>query len=258
MKFINSKFLPIFFSSLIAGFFVAISILAWNNPTATPPNGDSALYYASSTGNFGIGTTAPGSMLHIYNSIPKIIVQDNDNAMTETNATAYVTFWDKNGAQMGYVGDGGDGQNITLNGETDYSLTFSAGGVNRMFIASSTGNVGIGTTGPNSKLEVAGTIHSTTGGIKFPDGTTQTTSAGVVSSRKICLENEYCSGTPKICAYFRNTSGVVSADDYSVSFGSWSNPQCGLSGSGWHVDNIDSCSIDSGLKQLSCAFVIVE
>jgi len=126
------------------------------------------------------------------------------------------------------------------------------------FVVTSAGQVGIGTTAPNSKLEVAGTIHSTTGGIKFPDGTTQTTSAGVVSSRKICLENEYCSGTPKICAYFRNTSGVVSADDYSVSFGSWSNPQCGLSGSGWHVDNIDSCSIDSGLKQLSCAFVIVE
>jgi len=86
MKFINSKFLPIFFSSLIAGFFVAISILAWNNPTATPPNGDSILYYANN-------------------------------------------------------------------------------------------NIGIGTTNPQSKLEVAGTIHSTTGGIKFPDGTIQVSTA---------------------------------------------------------------------------------
>ncbi|KAA0003868.1 MAG: hypothetical protein FE048_00680 [Thermoplasmata archaeon] len=38
-----------------------------------------------------------------------------------------------------------------------------------------TGNVGIGTTNPNSKLEVNGVIHSTTGGFKFPDGTVQTT-----------------------------------------------------------------------------------
>jgi hypothetical protein len=42
------------------------------------------------------------------------------------------------------------------------------------------GNVGIGTTSPASPLTVAGTVQSTSGGFKFPDGTTQTT-AGVTS-----------------------------------------------------------------------------
>jgi len=37
------------------------------------------------------------------------------------------------------------------------------------------GQVGIGTTAPASKLTVVGTIESTSGGVKFPDGTTQTT-----------------------------------------------------------------------------------
>lgn len=39
------------------------------------------------------------------------------------------------------------------------------------------GNVGIGTSSPGSKLTVTGPIESTSGGIKFPDGTTQTTAA---------------------------------------------------------------------------------
>jgi hypothetical protein len=38
-------------------------------------------------------------------------------------------------------------------------------------------NVGIGTSTPGSKLTVAGIIESTSGGVKFPDGTTQTTAA---------------------------------------------------------------------------------
>ena len=40
------------------------------------------------------------------------------------------------------------------------------------------GNVGIGTTSVTEKLTVAGTIESTSGGMKFPDGSIQTTAAG--------------------------------------------------------------------------------
>ncbi len=54
------------------------------------------------------------------------------------------------------------------------------------------GNVGIGTATPGQKLSVAGTIESTSGGFKFPDGTIQTTAVTTVSGKRyfrITLKN---------------------------------------------------------------------
>jgi len=56
--------------------------------------------------------------------------------------------------------------------------TSGAGLVQELPIAvTAAGNVGLGTSTPAEKLSVAGKVESTTGGFKFPDGTTQTTAA---------------------------------------------------------------------------------
>jgi hypothetical protein len=46
-----------------------------------------------------------------------------------------------------------------------------------VFTALPSGNVGIGTASPGQRLEVAGTVFSSSGGFRFPDNTVQTTAA---------------------------------------------------------------------------------
>jgi hypothetical protein len=67
----------------------------------------------------------------------------------------------------------GDGEFVYLSEAVDDDLVIHANGST----AITGGNVGIGTTSPGQKLTVAGTIQTTSGGIMFPDGTTQTTAA---------------------------------------------------------------------------------
>lgn len=60
------------------------------------------------------------------------------------------------------------------------NIIFATGGfaiANEKMRIAGDGNVGIGGTSTGSKLYVVGTIESTSGGIKFPDGTTQTSAA---------------------------------------------------------------------------------
>ncbi|MBU0671781.1 MAG: hypothetical protein KJ732_01995, partial [Candidatus Margulisbacteria bacterium] len=132
-----------------------------------------------------------------------ITVQNNSS---DTSAAAlYVATNDQGGEAIfgmlssGYAG-GAFGNYALINAGTPASTTVEAlainieasggvlrpiyfaqnaqqGGSNKMTIGSN-GFVGIASDEPTSRLTVAGTMETTLGGVKFPDGTIQTTAAG--------------------------------------------------------------------------------
>jgi len=116
------------------------------------------------SGGVGIGTSNPGQKLEVAD-YPTQVISNGD--LFVANIHGY-----HNNGLLVHTG---------FNDGVDIARFSSVGSgfieVPRMVIKDD-GNVGIGATDPNSKLEVAGIIHSTTGGFKFPDGTLQTTAGG--------------------------------------------------------------------------------
>ena len=176
-----NQYLSLLLKSIIAGLLTAGIVYAWTNPTANPPSGGGALYYYN--GNVGIGTTGPRDALDFATvegaSDTKSILLGVNNGPSVTGGglvwKANYSGYTKRSAGIISTGEGNyfrSGLAFYTNGTADQTTDWSE----RMRIDMS-GNVGIATTTPGSPLTVAGVIYSSTGGFKFPDGTTQTSAA---------------------------------------------------------------------------------
>ncbi|HWO02752.1 MAG TPA: hypothetical protein VNS63_26160, partial [Blastocatellia bacterium] len=97
---------------------------------------------------------------------------DKQRAVVKKNVAAQATA----GLNLQVLGSGTVGQ---LPKWTGLTSTNSFQG-DSIITETKLGNIGIGTTAPTSKLTVAGIIETTAGGVKFTDGTLQTT-AGLSS-----------------------------------------------------------------------------
>ncbi len=111
-----------------------------------------------SGGNVGIGTTAPSARVHV---------------LTPFGQSSNIFLENTGGSLLKLAGEGAGASVGTAN---NFTLDFLTNNSSRMRI-DTVGNVGIGTTTPAHQLSVAGMIQSTTGGIMFPDGSTQTTAS---------------------------------------------------------------------------------
>ena len=137
----------------------------------------------SASGNVGIGTTGPNTKLEV--SDPTAIATTTPLLRLSTGIPSLGY-----GPAIDYYYGGATFGRIEVpymyNASADmvfstYSSAISPTGLHELMRIKGSGNVGIGTTTPNQKLSVVGTIESTSGGFKFPDNTTQTTAAGGVS-----------------------------------------------------------------------------
>ena len=150
------------------------------------------------SGNIGIGTSSPGEPLHVAgNSVTaaQIVAESIATSQYSGGGIALMNGATANASHvlmMTYIRDSDSSDSIFSINQVDdnrgylktlgqYDLSdhfwrFLTNDAERMRIDSA-GNVGIGTTSPSEPLEVAGKIKTTSGGVEFPDGTTQTTAA---------------------------------------------------------------------------------
>lgn len=121
-----------------------------------------------SNGNLGIGTSSPLTRLHVNGGITSTGSAD---LPAQVGVTAYFT--------GGYASPVSG--RLVFGDGTGWTYRFArrmAGTTTDLFTFTDTGDLLVGNTNGTSRITASGVIESTTGGFKFPDGTTQT-SAGI-------------------------------------------------------------------------------
>jgi hypothetical protein len=159
------------YSSTVVGMYND-SILVNNEvvPSPTTPlfivgNGDdlstrSNALVVLKNGNTGLNTSAPQADLHVVRNASSAGPK-NGNAITilESNQDSYLQFSNTATTESGILA----GNNVTaiksaIVFPTDSSIHLRAGGNSIKMVVDKTGNIGMGTSSPNSKLHVAGSI----------------------------------------------------------------------------------------------------
>jgi hypothetical protein len=129
-----------------------------------------------SSGNVGIGVTDPAERLEIKDLNPMIRLTTNSAA-----GVAGINFEDSTGAVEWALGFRGTDEKFYIGNDNQYPVT------NARLVIDNSGNVGIGTTNPGEKLEVAGNIK-VTGDSKLSQVTETAVDLGAAVSGAVTLD----------------------------------------------------------------------
>lgn len=137
------------------------------------------------TGKVGIGTTTPQAELEVRGGNAKLRLAHWDGypnldltQETSTHHTIKADFRSLSGSgNTGVLAAVEFERSPVANAGAIHLSTGADNTITRRLTVDHQGNIGMGTTSPTEKLQVAGTVHSTAGGFRFPDGTVQTTAA---------------------------------------------------------------------------------
>ena len=191
----------------------------------------------SANGNVGIGTTSPGTKLHVGTGSGATVDTGYQLAVDSAGIAGIQILAATNQSSRVVFGDSDDNDVGMLRYDhTDNSMRFitNGSGSERMRITSS-GNVGIGTTNPGYKLDVVGNAYISTtlqvhGNINFYDdliGTSYKQGTTAVRNKRlknIILESSTETNQSVVHPYFNNSLGNFIAKGGTITFGNITTP----------------------------------
>ncbi len=164
---------------------------------ALTTGGVNRLFIKHSNGSIGIGTNNPTNPLHVVSSNPNVELS---------------RFQSNGGFGNILVGNGSAFSDLGHNGTKGWTGTSSpqdfairTGSNDRIFIQNTTGNVGIGTTAPQQKLDISGNA-------RISGNQTIVGNLGINSNNSISRFQLFEGGTNSILALFEGEGGLRSID----------------------------------------------
>jgi hypothetical protein len=161
--------------------------------------GDNQIALAND-GNVGIGTASPNAVLHAYGSTPSGTVFNVEG----TNGSLFSVVDNLSGVLMSVNNNAG----LPVFEVYDDDSIIAGRFAQNDFVVSSSGNVGIGTNSPASKLEVNGVITGTsfTGAGTGLTGTAASLTAGTVTNGVYTTGNQTVGGVKTFTSQIINTA----------------------------------------------------